>query len=49
MRSPIQVASASWPLSMKRPSQTAMNTGRMANVADTIPSQTTGRPSSTMR
>jgi hypothetical protein len=46
---PIQVASASWPRSMKRPSQTAMNTGRTANVADTIPRQTTGRPSSTMR
>jgi hypothetical protein len=46
---PILVASASWPRSMKRPSHTAMKTGRMENVAATIPSQTTGRPSSTMR
>jgi len=46
---PIQAARASLPRSMKRPTPTAMKTGRIANVAEMMPSQTGGRSSSMTR
>ncbi len=46
---PIQAAWLSLPRSMKRPSDTAENTGNSAKPAEMTPSHTTGRPSSMVR
>ena len=46
---PIQIARASLPRSIQRPSRTAENTGMMAKPVAIMPSQNTGRPSSIAR
>ena len=46
---PIQIARASLPRSIQRPSVTAENTGMIAKPVAMMPSQNTGRPSSIAR
>ena len=46
---PIQIARASLPRSIQRPTCSAVKTGMMAKPVAMMPSQSTGRPSSSAR